>query len=184
MQAYGDTKDEIVDENSPTNPLPFIAPRLVVEKQITDAGGIIVRPGDYYLRINSQALCMEEALPSLLDGLQHLQREKLLSQVISQNFPSKIQGTGNQVFSFVHVADLAELYHLVVLRGNELRGQLFNATHTLHVFKDALQAIAKAVGFTGELKFVPAQDPLSEAISVNSAVSSNKVVGLRINLRF
>lgn len=62
MQAYGDTKDEIVNENSPNNPPQFIAPRLGIEKNITDAGGIVLRPGDYYLRINSKDLCMEEVL--------------------------------------------------------------------------------------------------------------------------
>lgn len=102
--------------------------------------------------------------------------EKPLFQVLFLEFSIKFQGTGDQLFSFVHVADLAELYYLVALRGNEFRGHLFNGTHTLHIFRDALQSIAKATGFTGEIKFAPAQDPLSLAISVSCAVSSNKVM--------
>lgn len=80
------------------------------------------------------------------------------------------------------MADLAELYYLIALRGKEFRGHIFNAAPNLHALKDVVQALAKETGFKGEIKFVPPQDPFSEVVASNLAVSSNKVCTLRLGI--
>jgi len=150
-------RTKVVDENDKLNPIPLVKSRPELENSYLAFGATVIRPGVVYGRQGSLTAMW---FGSLLGG--------------KNQFP----GSGHHSWSFVHVNDIADLYVKAAEKRDLIRGEVFNGTSQSEKVADCLAAAARAVGFKGEIKFVPPTDPLSEALSLDQHISSQKAKSL------
>eukprot|EP01114_Cavostelium_apophysatum_P018802 TRINITY_DN589_c0_g1_i2.p1 TRINITY_DN589_c0_g1~~TRINITY_DN589_c0_g1_i2.p1 ORF type:complete len:180 (+),score=48.47 TRINITY_DN589_c0_g1_i2:447-986(+) len=141
-----------VDERTPVKPIPLVAWRPKMEDSYL-AFGVVVRPTLVYGRSGS------------LIGMG-------LQKLTSGN--AVFTGTEDQQLPLVHTDDLADLYFRIGMKGKELIGELFFATTDQESAKAVYTALAKAVGYTGEIKFVAPTNPFEEALALSQQISGAK----------
>jgi len=78
----------------------------------------------------------------------------------------------------IHVDDLADAYVRVAERGKHLRGHIFLITGSNEKISDITAALTKLTSFSGKVEYLPATDPLSEALCLNQRFSSQKAHSL------
>lgn len=146
---------QIVDEETPINPLSLVSWRPAHEKQVLDANGIVLRPGFVYG--GSGGLC-------------------------AMWFESANQGSvkivdGNNTWSMIHRDDLAEAFFLAA--HNSHSKTIFDITDgNFHTVKEMAIAVAHAAKIPGKIQTIlnPAQKigPLWEGLAVDQKISSKK----------
>ncbi|MBH0328992.1 nucleoside-diphosphate sugar epimerase [Brevibacillus brevis] len=157
---YNDTYDNVVDENSPLNPLPFLQWKANQEQEVLGAAKrnirtIVIRPTLVYGRGGGLVQAT-------------IQRTKL-SQ--SANYIDD----GQTAWSTIDVDDLARLYECAFLRAQP--GSLFNATSKeMITTKELMTSIAKIAGIekVGSWSYGDATKELGPAAwgaSINQRIS-------------
>jgi len=152
--VHGDTGSTAVDESAPLNPTPAVAARVGVEKQYTELGATILRPGCVYGKAGS--------LTGFWFG--GAKSGKLV-----------VPGTGNHHWVLVHVDDLAAAYLLVAQKPSASRGQIFIVGGSVERVGDAVAAIAKAANYQGQIEWVKPADPFQVALALDQRCSSHKI---------
>ncbi len=99
--VYGDTGGRVVTESSPASPVPLVAWRSVVEREVLGAAAdgirsVVIQPGVVYGRGGGIPAAWIES--------------------VRRNGAAKFVGTGENRWAMVHVEDLAELYLLALER--------------------------------------------------------------------
>jgi nucleoside-diphosphate-sugar epimerase len=141
--AYGDTGDQIVNEDTPVAAVPMMQRFQENDRKVLGSQGLrglSIRPGIVYGRGGGPV--------TMLSGMaQHTGRLQLI-------------GSGNNALSLVHVDDLADLYLLMLERA--AGGTLLNAVAEPFVTqKDLLQAVSTAIGLGGVVEPMPAEQSQS-----------------------
>jgi len=154
--VYGNTS-KLVDENDKTNPLAIVKSRPDIENAYTAFGAVVIRPACVYGRQGS----LTGMWFGSLKGGKH-------------EFP----GSGTHSWAFVHVNDIADLYVKVAEKRSLAKGQIFNGVSQSEKVSDCLAAVARVIGFKGEIKFTAPADPFSEAMALNQFISSQKAKAL------
>jgi nucleoside-diphosphate-sugar epimerase len=135
--AYGDTGDRIVDETTPVLASPLTAALAENERKVLSAPGVrgmVVRPGIVYGRGGGPVLM-----------------QLAMTQASGKAY---VVGDGLNALSFVHVDDVAELYLLMLERGES--GLLLNAVAEPFVTQKALmQAVSEVAGLGGVTEPMP-----------------------------
>jgi len=152
--AYGTTTHP-VDENSATNPTPLVGGRVVWENIHLAAGVIVFRPGVLY---GYQGSITSSWFKQFKEGK-------------SGEFPG--YANAEPYWATIHLDDLSDAYVRAAERGSSIRGQLFNLVSQAENVRDALQAVARAAHFKGEIKFVEPKDPFSVALALSQQHISN-----------
>lgn len=158
--SYQNTGERVVDETTPpTDPLPLVAWRVPVEREVVAAGGVVVRPGIVYGR--------GEGARGILGMLvSEARREGRVRYV----------GDGRQEWPLVHVDDLADLYvrALAAPPGTLLHG-VGDACATM---RDLALAASHAGGAPGRVASWPIAEAraalggFADALAVSQRVSS------------
>jgi nucleoside-diphosphate-sugar epimerase len=151
--VLGDTGKEIYSEATPIapSPLPAVAAlqkRLAIENTVLQSGGfkgIVLRPPNTYGRGDGHALLwMIRSAASRLGAVPYL------------------SVSGDNLWAFVHVEDLADLFVLAIEK--QPRGQLFHAGAQSGLrTRDIATALAKGMGLGGKTIAMNAAD-LADAI--------------------
>jgi nucleoside-diphosphate-sugar epimerase len=142
----------VADESSPINPLPIVAWRAGIERQVLAAGGAVLRPG-----------CVYGGKQSLLAGW---------FAAADQGQPLRIVGGGENRWALVNLHDLVDLYlHIAEQRA----AGIFHGVDDTHA---TLNACAQAVAPNGTIEHVPAQaaretmGAFVDALVIDQTVSS------------
>jgi nucleoside-diphosphate-sugar epimerase len=165
---YGDTAGTIVDESSPSNPPPLVAPRVDVEQRVLSADKhriqtLVIRPGCVYGGSGGLTGAWFES--AVKDGA------------------ARVIGDGNCRWAMVHVADLAELY----LRAADslFGGEVFNATdRSRFTVNECAVAASRAAGSGGKAEHVPVAEArktmgaFADCFTLDQHVDSSKAVRL------
>lgn len=164
--VYGDTRGRLVDETTPLNPPKMVAPRPAAEQLVLKHGhvrGVVIRPGCVY------------GYQGGLTGMwfSGAVQEKSLSAV----------GNGGNRWTMVHADDLADAYRRVGESG--IHGEVFNITdRSRWSVAEMLQAVARATGYAGEIRFVPVAEAarsmgdFAECLALDQHVDARKAVRL------
>jgi nucleoside-diphosphate-sugar epimerase len=134
--VYGNTGNNIANEETATNPIQFASWRPQLEKQIQEAAKqgiktVIIRPGIVYGNGGGVV--------------------GIYAELARKNGEVHCVGEGQNQWTTVHVDDLAKLYLLAVEMAQP--GSLYNATHGASVKqRQVLEAIFKAVGIPQNVK--------------------------------
>jgi nucleoside-diphosphate-sugar epimerase len=164
--VYGDTLNEVVNENSPLNPLPFVSWRSAFEQTVLAANvrnirSVIIRPSLVYGNGGG--------LPAML------------IYPARQNGVALYPGTGENCWSTVHVDDLADLYVRAIKSATS--GTVFNAAVQPPVsIKEFMEAVSFAAGAEG--KTAPwsleearqAMGPFADGFVINQRISGDKAI--------
>ncbi len=161
--VYGDTGDRMVDEGTPLNPAAAAAWRIAHEELVLGARkarGIVIRPGCVY-------------------GKQGGLTGTWFAGATGKQ-PFEVGGGGWNRWAMVHVWDVADAY----VRAAEKPGlgaEAFNLTDPSHTtIREMAMAAAKAAGYTGEIRWIPAAEaaktmgPLAEALAMEQRVVARK----------
>ncbi|EFA81877.1 hypothetical protein PPL_05109 [Heterostelium album PN500] len=158
--VYEETQD-LVDENSPYNVThPFFSHRRKVEEQYQAFGGIIIQPSYVYGGQGSASSYYFRLATQTTDG-----------QV------TMFGKNKDQYRSFIHGADLAQIYLLAALNASSVRGQIFIGSANYFKSEEVVRAIAKEAGV--EIKTInyispPDDDIMAQVYSVSSRATSKK----------
>lgn len=161
--VYGATGDTLVDETSPLAPLPMSLARVETEKAVlTTPGvrGLVMRPGCVYGYGGSMTA----------PWFAGAEAGKL-----------EVVGDGSNRWATVHADDCADAYVRAVESG--LAGEVFNVTDRSRApLRRLVVAAAKAVGFTGEIRWIPVEEAkktmgdFASALAFDQHVDSRKAV--------
>ena len=158
-----DTGDAVADETFPTDTKSSMALRAALEQTVLEAKAhgvrsIVIRPGVVYGKGGSD--------------IWHL-----LAGLTRQANGALTVGDGRNVWSVVHVNDLADLYLSALERGPA--GTLFNAaTEEESTMRDVASAIARALQLADlptawpVEKMRPQLGPLADGLTVNKRISA------------
>jgi nucleoside-diphosphate-sugar epimerase len=164
--VYGDTKNNRVNEATPTKPLPLVAWRPAHEDMVLKASSdrllsVVIRPGCVYGGKGG------------LTGMWFESAEK--------EGAARTVGDGNNRWAMIHVDDLAEAYLKVVHA--RVRGEVFNVTdRSRFTIREMASAASKAAGRSADVKVWPTSEatkqlgPFAEALAVDQHVDSWKAV--------
>lgn len=138
--VLGDTGDIIADEQTPYEPLPFVAWRAENEQKVVAAAQdgtktVVIRPVIVY-----------GGEEGIVDNL--LQQAQKTAKVIYVE-------NGENYWSLVHVDDLADLYLLAIEKAQP--GALYNASTEYLPAKEIAELIAKAAG-NAQAKSLPLEE--------------------------
>ena len=143
----GEASEAIFDEDTPFTPQPEKAMRVAIDEQVLDAEGvrgIVIRPTLIYGRgIGVSATSIQ--LPKLID-------------VAKKHGVPRHVGRGLNLWSNVHIADVADLY--LVALDKAAAGSLFYAENGEASFKQVAQAIGRMLGMGDATK----DWPIGEAV--------------------
>lgn len=183
--VLGDTGDRVFDEETPitlespgpddegNKSLKALGLRLETEREVLQAKGvrgIVIRPPNIYGRSNGKSL-----FPVLKTA-----GEKLGAVPYAA-------GTGDHLWSFVHLDDLTDLYLLALEKGNG--GQLFHAGAESGLrTKDISEALSRGAGLRGktieleisalgEALSIPPLAPYWASNSQSSSEKAKKILG-------
>lgn len=161
--VHGDTAGRLVDETEPLNPLPIVAPRAATEKLVLGAPGVrglVLRPGCVYGERGGMT-------GAWFAG--------------AESGDLRVVGDGKNRWAMVHADDLAEAYLRAAESGE--RGEVFDVTdRSRATIRDMVEAAARAAGYAGEIRFVPAAEArmtmggLADALAIDQHVDSRKAV--------
>jgi nucleoside-diphosphate-sugar epimerase len=164
--VYGNTHGDLVDETTPLQPPKLVAQRPETEQQVlksSDVRGFVVRPGCVYGR--------QGGLTATWFG-----------GTATQNGLQAI-GDGKNRWAMVHADDLADAYLRIGESG--LSGGVFNITdRSRWSIREMLDAVARAAGYSGEIKFVPVAEAaasmgdFAECLALDQHVDARKAVRL------
>ena len=162
--AYGDTNNEVVDENSPLNPPPFLSWRPSIEQAVLESAAsnirsVVVRPSLVYGHGGG--------LPAML------------IYGAKQQGVASYPGTGENRWSTVHVDDLADLYVRAIKSAPN--GSVFNAAVQPTVPMSAImKSVSIAAGAEGKTANLPLEEarqamgPFADGFVLNQQVSGAK----------
>lgn len=165
---YGDTGGRLVDETSPLDPPPFVAPRVSHEQLVLAASSrtirsVVVRPGCVY------------------GGRGGLTGAWFSASQAGRAVP--VVGDGAARWAMVHVDDLADAY--VRVAESSLGGEILNVTdRSRFTVRECAAAAHRAAGGDGSVVPVPVETALAEhgpmaaALAFDQHVDSRKVVRL------
>ena len=143
----GEASEAIFDEDTPFTPQPEKAMRVAIDEQVLDAEGvrgIVIRPTLIYGRgIGVSATSIQ--LPKLID-------------VAKKHGVPRHVGRGLNLWSNVHIADVADLYLVALDKANP--GSLFYAENGEASFKQVAQSIGRMLGMGDATK----DWPIGEAV--------------------
>jgi nucleoside-diphosphate-sugar epimerase len=143
----GEASEAIFDEDTPFTPQPEKAMRVAIDEQVLDADGvrgIVIRPTLIYGRgIGVAATSIQ--LPKLID-------------VAKKHGVPRHVGRGLNLWSNVHIADVADLYLVALDKANA--GSLFYAENGEASFKQVAQSIGRMLGMGDATK----DWPIGEAV--------------------
>ena len=143
----GEASEAIFDEDTPFTPQPEKAMRVAIDEQVLDAEGvrgIVIRPTLIYGRgIGVSATSIQ--LPKLID-------------VAKKHGVPRHVGRGLNLWSNVHIADVADLYLVALDKANA--GSLFYAENGEASFKQVAQSIGRMLGMGDATK----DWPIGEAV--------------------
>lgn len=168
-EAMGEPSDAIFTEDTPVTPEPDKAPRVALNKRIIDAA-----PG-----VRTIVLCNSLIYGNTLGApAQSVQIPPLVAQAKESGIARYI-GRGLNIWSNVHIADMADLYLLALEKAPA--GSFYYVENGEASFGDLVRAIAGALGL-GEAQSWPAQDAVARwgrelavfALGSNSRVRSGK----------
>jgi nucleoside-diphosphate-sugar epimerase len=164
--VLGDTGSWVFEEDTPIAPHPFRG-RLETETlllETKDIHGIVLRPPNVYGRGDGHGV---------VSILRHVGRQ--LRKV------PYATGSGDHLWSFVHVEDLAELYLLALTKSP--RGERFHAGAQSGLRTQAIAgAVSQGIGLSGTTTEVPLEElrtlfpvpPLADYWASNSQSSADK----------
>jgi len=143
------SEDDIVTENIPA----LVKSRPHLEKSYTDFGAVVLRPACVFGKQGS------------ITGMwfKGIKGGKL-------QFP----GSGSNLYTLVHVDDLADLYVRVAENPEKCRGQIFNGSGSNERVSECVNAVLHATGLKAEVTFTAPTDPLSTCLALDQRVSSKK----------
>jgi nucleoside-diphosphate-sugar epimerase len=143
----GEAGEAVFDEDTPFTPQPEKAMRVAIDEQVLDAEGlrgIVIRPTLIYGRgIGVSATSIQ--LPKLID-------------VAKKHGVPRHVGRGLNLWSNVHIADVADLYLVALDKANA--GSLFYAENGEASFKQLAQSIGRMLGMGDATK----DWPIGEAV--------------------
>ena len=143
-KAAGEPSDKIYDETTPVHPLPEKAPRVAINDAVLAAAGQGVR---------AIVLC-----PSLIYGkgsgvhVESVQVPRLIALAKASGVARHI-GRGENIWSNVHIDDLAELFLLALAKAPA--GSFFYAENGEASMKATAQAISRMLGMGGRTEAWP-----------------------------
>jgi len=151
---FGNTT-HYVDETSPyDHPAEAVTWRVGVVKSYRDAGAIVLCPGCVYGYTGSLTASW---FKSLSEG--------------KGEFPG--YPNNEPYWGCVHLDDLADAYVMAAQKGSQLRGETITLFSQVERVKDALEAVAKVVGYKGEIKFAEPQDLFGKCLALSQRHISN-----------
>lgn len=161
--VHGDTGGRLVDETTPLNPLPIVAPRAATEKLVLRAPGVrglVIRPG-----------CLYGGRGGMTGGW----------FAGAEAGDVQVVGDGKNRWAMVHADDVADAYVRAAESGE--RGEIFNVTdRSRATVGDMAEAAARAAGHAGAIRFLPAAEASKtmgafvDALTVDQHVDSRKAV--------
>jgi nucleoside-diphosphate-sugar epimerase len=166
--VYGNTKESVVDEESPLDPTPLVAWRPPNEQRVLEAAArgvrsIVVRPGMVYGRGGGSVGEMVQA-----------GREKGAVRFV---------GTGENRWTLVHVEDLADLYVKALERAPAGTLLLAAVGESMRV-REIAAAAARAAGVDGRTESWPIEQArerlgaYADALVLDQQVSAAKAMRL------
>jgi nucleoside-diphosphate-sugar epimerase len=168
-EAMGEPSSAIFTEDTPVKPEPDKEHRVALNKLIVEAA-----PG-----VRSIVLCNSLIYGHTLGApAQSVQIPPLVAQAKESGVPRYI-GRGLNIWSNVHVADMADLYVLALEKGPA--GSFYYVENGEASFGDLVRTIGKALGL-GEAQSWPAKDAIAKwgrelavfALGSNSRVRAGK----------
>jgi nucleoside-diphosphate-sugar epimerase len=145
----GEPSEQVFDEDTPFTPQPEKAMRVAIDRQVLDAANngvrsVVIRPTLIYGRGIGVAATS-------------IQVPKLIDVARKAGVPRHV-GRGENIWSNVHIADVAELYLLALEKAPA--GSLFYAENGEASFKSVAQSIGRMLGLGDQT-----QDwPIGEAV--------------------
>jgi len=167
MMVYGDTGNQIADENTPLNPPDFLTWRVPIEETVLAA-----------CKRNIRSIVVR---PSLVYGRGH---GFIAMQICSarQAGSARCPGTGKNLWSTVHVDDLANLYVCALEKAPA--GTVFNAATESVPIRALMEVISRTAGTDGKIVDWSLEEarqvlgPFADALWMNIQVSGAKAVEL------
>jgi nucleoside-diphosphate-sugar epimerase len=162
--SYGDTRGEVVDENSPTRPAALVAWRQMVEDRVLQAAdrGIrtaVIQPAIVYGRGGG--------IPA---GFVESARSQGAAQFV---------GNGENRWPFVHVDDLADLY-LLALEKAPPGTLLLGVSGPSYQVRDVAAAASRGAGAEGRTAAWPLEEarktlgPYADALALDQRASGKR----------
>jgi len=147
----GEVSDRIFDEDTPFTPQAEKAGRVAIDHAVLEAAresvrAIVIRPTLIYgsgLGVASTSV----QLPKLID-------------LARRHGAGRHVGRGLNIWSHVHIADVADLYRLAL--ENAPAGALFYAENGEADFKSVAAAISRMLGFGGATRAMPIGEAVAE----------------------
>ncbi len=164
--VMGSTGSAPADEAAPTNPPPFVAPRVETEKAVLAANRgtvrtLVIRPGCVY------------------GGSGSLTATWFQSAV--EEGAARVVGDGTFRWAMVHLDDLADLY--VRAAESPFGGEVFHATdRSRFTVRECAEAASRAAGRGGSVRVVPlpqareGMGPMADCLVLDQHVDSRKAV--------
>ncbi|MEM9064039.1 MAG: NAD-dependent epimerase/dehydratase family protein [Planctomycetota bacterium] len=156
---YEDTGDEVFDETVAATAEGDVALRAEIEQAVIQASAqdvrsVVIRPGLVYGKGGS--------------GIVHM-----MAGLVRQAGGTHTVGDGGNVWSAVHVEDLADLY-LLALENASATGIFHASSEDEASMRDIASAIARALNLTGEAVAWPVDDAKSALGPLAKGLASNK----------
>jgi nucleoside-diphosphate-sugar epimerase len=150
--VVGNTGDNVVDEQSPIDPLPLVAWRRPHEELVLSSGkNAVLRPGCVY------------------GGKQSLLADWFAAA--DQDQPIRIVGDGKNRWSMVHLEELAELYALIVEQ--RVAGMLHGTDDTRESLQLCAETLSDAIEYTPADEARAAMGAFVDALLVDQQVASD-----------
>ncbi|MFT3694527.1 MAG: NAD-dependent epimerase/dehydratase family protein [Kofleriaceae bacterium] len=157
--VYGATKG--ATEATPTNPIPLVAWRIPGEQEVLAAGGIVIRPAIVHGH--------GKGIPAMMVGA--AKKDKRVTVI----------GDGTNKWPTVHTDDLAELYALLIEKGE--RGTIYNGTSGEH---ETVEQLGKLVAkrFNADYGTWPVAEaakvmgPFADALALDQTITSPRSMAL------
>ncbi len=148
--ARGESSDAVFDDDTPFEPIPEKAARVAIDRYVTGAAGRGVRSA-----VLCNTLIYGRGLGAHEDSIQ----VPILARQARRSGIARHIGPGRNVWSTVHVEDMADLY-LLALEGAE-PGSFMFVENGEASFRDMASAIGRTLGF-GEAHPWPMEAAVAE----------------------
>ncbi|GBQ89427.1 NAD-dependent epimerase/dehydratase family protein [Asaia krungthepensis] len=156
--VYGETGDRAATEETPCKPLPMVAWREILEREIRaaqDVHAVIIRPGWVYGHGGGTAMMM-------------------LAQAQNEG-AARVIGTGDNRWSCVHAEDLARLYALALTHAPA--GSVYNGVNDGPVsLIEIARAASRAGGAQGRVTLWPLEAARQTLHGFADAIACDQVV--------